>query len=619
MKIGAAIRDALTLLNRRDRRRLVVSAALQMATSIFDFIGVALIGLVAALSLAAVQGQHPPKFTDKMMSVLGLANATETTRLSVLAGGAAVLLLAKSIVSPLLMARVFRFLAQRQAIVTACLTKELFSRPITFIQRRSSQETAAALLQGSSAATIQLLGQAVAGAAELVLLVILACTLLIVDPAVALGAIAFFVLFGVAMQQVLGNRVSSVGTESLQAEIASLRSLQEALGAYREIYVADRRALYVKRIQDLRNQAAQAAGRLQTLYMLPKYAAEVALVVGAFSLASVLFTTKPMAVAAGTFALFIATVTRAMPSLLRLQSAALAIRGAAAAAAPTFALAKDLGHPSEAPQGEEAREAVRRVLKAQHHDFVPRIEMRDVKFTYPAAQHPTIHGMTLAVEEGQSVAFVGRSGAGKSTLADVILGVLQPDGGEVTVGGIPPANAVRRWPGAIAYVPQEVTLVNDSIRANVALGLPGDAIDDDLVWDALRRAHLTDYLRGQAAGLDTPVGERGIRMSGGQRQRLGIARALFTGPRLLVLDEATSALDAEAEHAIATMVNELEGDVTTLIIAHRLSTIRHVDLVVYLEGGDAIAKGTFDEVCARIPALQRQADLMGMQPRCQSK
>ena len=619
MKIWAAIRDALALLDRRDRRQLGLSAALQMATSLLDFIGVALIGLVAALSLAAVQGQHPPKFTDKFMSTVGLASASEATRLGVLAGAAAILLLAKSIVSPLLMARVLRFLARRQATVTACLTKELFSRPITFIQQRSSQETSTALLQGSSAATIQLLGQAVAGAAEMVLLIILAGALLVVDPAVALGAIAFFAFFGVGMQRVLGNRVSTVGMESVHAEIASLRSVQEALGAYREICVADRRSLYVRRIQDLRIRAAQAAGHLQTLYMLPKYAAEVALVVGAFSLGAVLFATEPLAVAAGTFALFIATVTRAMPSLLRLQAAALAVRGAAAAAAPTFALARDLGHPHEAPRDEEAVEAVRRVLEAQHDDFVPRIEMRDVVFTYPAAKQPAIPGISMVIEKGKSVALVGRSGAGKSTLADVILGVLHPDGGEVTVGGFPPADAVRRWPGAIAYVPQEVTLVNDSIRANVALGLPDDAIDDDLVWEALRRAHLADYLRGETAGLDTQVGERGVRISGGQRQRLGIARALFTRPRLLVLDEATSALDAEAEHAITTMVHELEGDVTTLIIAHRLSTIRHVDQVVYLDHGNVMAKGTFDDVCARVPSLQRQADLMGLQPRCQAQ
>ncbi len=180
------------------------------------------------------------------------------------------------------------------------------------------------------------------------------------------------------------------------------------------------------------------------------------------------------------------------------------------------------------------------------------------------------------------------------------------------MGGVPPGDAVRRWPGSIAYVPQDVMLANDSVRANVALGLPRDVIDDDLVWDALRRAHLADYLRGQPEGIDMQIGERGLRLSGGQRQRLGIARALFTRPRLLVLDEATSALDAETEDAITTMLDELEGDVTTVIIAHRLSTIRHVDLVAYLEEGEALAIGSFDEVCARIPTLQRQAELMGL-------
>lgn len=222
--------------------------------------------------------------------------------------------------------------------------------------------------------------------------------------------------------------------------------------------------------------------------------------------------------------------------------------------------------------------------------------------------------MNLVIGEGQAVAFVGPSGAGKSTVADVILGILQPDSGAVTVGGVPPTEAIRRWPGAIAYVPQDVMLVNESIRANVALGMPRDSIDDDLVWDALHRANLADFLRGEALGLDTQVGERGLRISGGQRQRLGIARALFTRPRLLVLDEATSALDAEAEHAITTMVEELDGDVTTLIIAHRLSTIRNAELVVYLDGGRVVAKGTFDDVCARVPALHHQAELMGLRP-----
>ena len=225
-----------------------------------------------------------------------------------------------------------------------------------------------------------------------------------------------------------------------------------------------------------------------------------------------------------------------------------------------------------------------------------------------------ISGMNLTVAEGQSLALVGRSGAGKSTLADLILGVFKPDTGRVAVGGLAPGDAVHRWPGAIAYVPQDVMLTNGTVRANVALGLPPTDVDDDMVWDALRRAHLADYVCSLPARLDSQIGERGVRLSGGQRQRLGIARALFTRPRLLVLDEATSALDAETEQAITGTLEELGGDVTTVIIAHRLSTVRSVDLVVYLEEGEALARGTFNEVCSEVPALKRQAALMGLDP-----
>jgi ABC-type multidrug transport system fused ATPase/permease subunit len=183
----------------------------------------------------------------------------------------------------------------------------------------------------------------------------------------------------------------------------------------------------------------------------------------------------------------------------------------------------------------------------------------------------------------------------------------------VTVSGISPGEAVQRWPGSVAYVPQDVTLTNETVRANVALGLPRELTDDQQVWEALRRANLEDYLRAQPEGLDAEIGERGLRLSGGQRQRLGIARALFTRPQLLVLDEATSALDAETEQSITHMLESLDEDVTTVIIAHRLSTIRNSDQVVYLDKGVAVAKGSFTEVCDRVPALQTQAELMGLQ------
>jgi ABC-type multidrug transport system fused ATPase/permease subunit len=611
MTLGAAIRASLNLLERRDRRLLGVAVSLQIATSLLDLLGVALVGLVSTLSLAAAQGHQPPQSIARIVSTVGMDQTSGASLLAILAGAAAVLLLAKDVVSPLLMARVFAFLGRRQAALSARLSRELFSRPLTFVQRRSSQETAAALLRGASAATV-VLGQSLVAVSEIALLILLAFSLLVVDPLVAIAAITYFVLLGLALQKILGYRTSQSGTRSVQAEIGSQRAVQEAIGSYREISVSDRRSFYVDRIQELRGQVAHADARVQVYNMLPKYVTDGAVVIGVFALASVLFATRSVAVAAGTFALFVAAAIRVIPSLLRLATAGLVIRNQAAVAAPTFALAADLGDARDAPHARRTEESIQRALQSRHEGFVPRIVMQGVTFTYPHAPRPALCGISMVIEQGQSVALVGRSGAGKSTLADVILGLLQPDEGTVTLGDIGPADAIQRWPGGTAYVPQDVMIANDTVRGNVALGLPPEFVDDDLVWHALRRAHLADYVRSEADGLDTLIGERGLHISGGQRQRLGIARALFTRPRLLVFDEATSALDAETERGITTMLDELGEEVTTVIIAHRLSTIRHVDVVVYVAEGNILATGSFDDVCARVPALQRQASLMGL-------
>jgi ABC-type multidrug transport system fused ATPase/permease subunit len=179
------------------------------------------------------------------------------------------------------------------------------------------------------------------------------------------------------------------------------------------------------------------------------------------------------------------------------------------------------------------------------------------------------------------------------------LGVLDPDLGVVEISGLRPKDAINRWPGAIAYVPQTVALVAGSVRDNVALGLPRDLVDDVLVWDALRRAHLADFLTDNREGLDTAVGERGFRLSGGQRQRLGIARALYTQPKLLVLDEATSALDAESEAIVNANLRRIAKGRTVLSISHRLSMLVEADAILVLERGKVYDLGTHEELLAR--------------------
>jgi ABC-type multidrug transport system fused ATPase/permease subunit len=610
MTLTEAIRASLNLLDRRDRRLLGLAVLAQTATSVLDLAGVAMLGLVGAVAVSIIGGNPPPMVVGQVISALGLGGLPPKTLVAVLVCLGALLLLIKSVLSPILMARVLRFLARREAMVSARLTADLLSRPITFIQRRSTQKTALALNTGTNSAIAVVLGQTAAATAEMALLAALATALLVVNPPVALGAIAFFALVGVGLHRTLGHRSAQFAARRRRADLASLVTVQEALGNYRQIIVTNRRHFYVERMQNLRTEAAEAAAGTQLVSMLPKYLSEAALVLGSCVLAGVLFATEPVDVATGTVALFLAAATRVMPSLLRLQSAALGIRSASATAEPTFSLAEDLQR--SAPRAQAASLADHSPAGDAHYDFTPSIQLRDVTFAYPGVDSSAVRRITLDIRAGQSVALVGRSGSGKSTLADVILGVLEPDDGMVSVGGLPPGFAVSRWPGGISYVPQDVMLVNDSVRNNVALGLQRNLIDDELVWDALRRAHLADFFSRQPNSLDLQIGERGLRLSGGQRQRLGIARALFTQPRLIVLDEATSSLDAETEKAITETFNELQHDVTTVVIAHRLSTVRHADLVVYLQDGVIAAAGTFDDVCTQVPALRRQAELMGL-------
>ena len=611
MSVREAIRASLGLLTSRDRRLLLLAMALQVVSSALDLVGVLLMGLVGALAVTTIQSQPAPQVVVSIAEFLGLEGLSDQALVGVFAGTAAVVLLIKSAVSSLLTRRVLVFLANRQALVSARLASELLSRPITFLQQRSSQETAYALIQGAASATISILGQLVIVVTELAVLVVLAIALLFIDPWVTLGAIAFFALVALVLHRLMGNWASRLGRTGAEADIASLNTLQDAMSTYREITVLHRRDLYVEKFQDLRWKSASVSADRTFILQVPKYVFEAALVIGGVALAGALFVTKDSVAAVGTLALFLAAASRVMPSLLRLQGAALSLRDSAAAAVPTFELAEAL----TVGDGYQMSSRIERLAEsasdsARDRDPVE-VRVHGATFKYPTATHPAIIKVSLHVPAGSSLALVGPSGAGKSTLADLILGVLEPDEGSVALSGMPPRLLSAAVPGSIGYVPQTVILVNGSVRENVALGLAHDSVSDEQVWMALRRAGLYSIFSGPA-GLETHIGEHGVRLSGGQRQRLGIARALLTEPRLLVLDEATSALDAETEAAISRTIEGLIGQTTTIVIAHRLSTVRASASIAYVDEGRVLAIGGFDELRMRIPSFERQARLFGL-------
>jgi ABC-type multidrug transport system fused ATPase/permease subunit len=612
-----SIRKSISLLPRARRKWLYLGAAVQVSLALLDLVGIALIGLVASVAVSGIGVTSIPSWAQSFIDAIGLGDLTVTQLSVVLAVAAVCILVFKTVASAFLSRWIIRFLATQQAEVSTKLARGFLSLPLALVQRWTTSEAIYALGGGVSAATTSLLSSAITIAAETFLFLIVGVSLLVYDPLVTISAGLFFGLILLVLQRSLSRWTSRNAQTMTDASIETLTAVNEALLTYRETTVLHRRDLYVEKYAALVGRYARAGASNSFILEVPKYVLEASLYVGVLLLGFVQFLTKDWGSAAATVAIFLAASSRITPGILRLQGATINIRNAGVAAQPTFFMADYLAERSVSAveTGSSTRITARAIhehLMRGYPDFDATLVVDNVSFTYSDAAEPALERVSITVPPGASAAFVGATGAGKSTLTDIVLGVLDPDSGSVTIGGVRPREAIERWPGAIGYVPQAVALVGGSVRDNVALGLPRDLVDDDLVWDALSRAHLADFLVANREGLDTSIGERGIRLSGGQRQRLGIARALYTRPRLLVLDEATSALDAETEQSIVQTLSELEGQVTTVTVAHRLATVRNCDELLFLQHGQVVGRGTFDEVRVQAAEFDRQASLLGL-------
>ena len=597
------VRRSLGLLDRRSRRLYWLAVAAQMLTSGLDLAAVLLIGLLVAGASATALGSQGTAISG----LLGDLVPTSIDGIVVFAAIAGALLITKSLSSLYLTRRTYRFLANRSAIVSSHLADRVLSLSLLDLQRRASQKMTQALTAGANAATVNTLGPLSVILAEASLAVLLIAGLTFVDPLVAAFTVVFFGLVAVILQIAIGRWAVRLGSQLADADIGSMTELQHSMRAYRELVVANRRHLFVKRFGVLRWKSASVLADTFILGQAGKYVFEGALVFGAGGLVAILASTRSLEAAVLALTVFLLVATRIFPSLLRLQGAFTQLRNAEGVSTELFSLIEDLESLHQSPTATAAS-----VEERPRESFDPTVMLSHVTLTYPETLEPALADVSVTVNAGQSVAIVGTTGAGKSTLADVMLGVLRPTSGTANVSGYPPEQAVAMWSGAISYVPQDVAVLSGTVRENVALGFPVDEIQDSDVWAALERAHLADFLHEYRDGLDTVVGENGVKLSGGQRQRLGIARALYTRPRLLVMDEATSALDAQTERDITATIDEISGEVTTVVIAHRLATVRHCELVLYLEGGRLIASGSFDEVRRAVPSFDQQAQLLGL-------
>jgi ABC-type multidrug transport system fused ATPase/permease subunit len=596
---------AIKVLSPADRRKITGVTILQIFMGGLDLLGVVAVGLLGALSVSGLQSNVPGDRLGAALRILQIQDSTFQTQASILGISAVVLLVGRTILSIFFTRRILFFLSRRGAKISADLISRLLSQSLLLVQSRTTQETVYAVTTGVERIVLQVLATGVVWIADLSLLIIMIVGLLVIDPITAVATFLVFSLIAYFLYRFMHIRAGDLGNESSNLNIRSNERIVEVFASYRESVVRNRRDYYAREIGKLRFSLANSSAEVAFLPYVSKYVIETTVVVAAVLIGAVQFSLQDASHAIATLAIFLAAGTRIAPAILRLQQGSIYIKNGLGLSAPTFDLIDSLGN---APMVENVDDTVDSI----HEGFISEIVVENVTLTYPDKRVPAIEDVSFTIPAGSSIAFVGPSGAGKTTIIDILLGVLNPDSGKVLISGLPPLLAVAKWPGAVSYVPQDVVISAGTIRENIALGYPIEEASNELVLGALKVAHLDGFVSSLPHGIDTQVGERGARISGGQRQRLGIARAMFTRPHLLVLDEATSSLDGETEANISDAIHSLRGSTTVVIIAHRLSTVRNADRVVYLSEGKILATGTFDEVRKAVPDFDLQAKIMGL-------
>jgi ABC-type multidrug transport system fused ATPase/permease subunit len=387
-------------------------------------------------------------------------------------------------------------------------------------------------------------------------------------------------------QRFFDQKLQRWGTLRQIQKGAIIQTIQQGLGAVKDVQVLGREDWFVDEHRERQALDANLLRRINTVQAIPRLWLEVMAIAGLVGLVVIMLATgKDVDKIIPTVGLFAATSFKVLPSINKLVNSRQTLK---VSRSTIETIHHDLDLPVEMNQSNVK-------LSFQFKS----VAVENLDFKYEQSESLVLSNINLKIMSGEAVGFIGQSGSGKSTLIDIMLGLLHPQSGSVTINGHGIEDVKQSWQKSIGYIPQTIFLMDDSLRRNIAIGIADAEIDEEAIVEALKSAQLEDFVASLPEGLDTLVGERGVRLSGGQRQRIGIARALYHRPSVLVLDEATSSLDTETEHGVMQAVQALQGDKTVIIVAHRLSTVEYCDRLYRLDAGRIVDEGTFDEVMNR--------------------
>ncbi len=570
--------------------------ALKKINYVFDkrtklecFVVLAMIIIGAALELLGVSAILPivelgmddksiesSKVCCVIMSITG--NKDPKTILLVLVVGVVLIYIVKNLFLAVSNSTIFSFsMKVRRKLATRMLSAYLKQPYAFFLQRNSSE-----LIRSVNSDTMQFYEMlsnvflvASSGLVSLCLIIYLFITNYVMT-------LVVLVLLGLCMGIIfflITGKTRKLGKMNQTMQSLLIKALQQSFEGVKEIKVMSREQYFTDEYDALYKESANITRKYNINNLLPKYLIETVSIIAILGyLAFNILVNGNYASIIPQLAVFAVAAFRLLPSVNALYAYLNTIIYNMASVDLVY---HDLKEAEELEQNKKVNSSS--MIDTEAMQFHNQIELSHITFHYDNMNKNVLKDASAVLKKGQSVALIGASGGGKTTLADIFLGVLTPVSGKVLVDGYDIQENISGWTKNIGYIPQNIFLLDDTIRKNVAFGILENQIDDDKVLAALEKAQLKDFVIGLEHGLDTEVGERGTRLSGGQRQRLGIARALYDNPDILVFDEATSALDTNTEKEVMRAIDSLHGEKTMLIVAHRLSTIQNCDVVYRVE------------------------------------
>ena len=594
------------------RQRLIYGLLIlgRMAANGFDL---AAIGAIGLLVMAVASGE-----IDIDLGGLYRIRVEETPPefIAGLVVAAAIAFLLKALFNLVLSLSLVRYMAGIEVRASRRLADYLLSGSLGELRRFSQADINYAVNASTSAMYSGILNAVASIITDTALMFTILAAFVLVNPTAAVVVFIYLAVVIVSIQYVIGERLKQIGRDVNEGSISSTSAILDSVASFREVAVLKKQPFFLRRFSDARWLLAKTKATQVILRSVPRLIIEQGLMIGVLAFVSWQILGGDVATGLASVGVFVVGSIRIIGAVIPIQNNYSALKTTVVKAEMAQQLQQERENRAEERRAVqaalEASPPLESVVKAEAGNTVSglSIDMRSVQFTYPDADEPVVTDINVQAEPGGFIALIGPSGAGKTTIADLILGLNLPQKGTVLIYGRNPLEIREKHPGLISYVPQKPGMVSGTVAQNIALGIAEEKIDEEWIWECLRLAALDEVIHGMPGGIHASLGKQSDQLSGGQLQRLGLARALYPKPRLIILDEATSALDAGSEAAVSKNIRALGDAVTLVVIAHRLSTIQHADTVYVVDDGKIIASGPFKTLRKTVPMIEEYVKLM---------